>query len=102
MELRPPQGSGQYEAAQKYVCTKTDANSAVIALKMHLRTQPPTVAEQIPLLQKQSEGEVVFDVRAGRLHRARLHIDRTLQNHQGPGSSYRFASRYTEQYVGKN
>jgi hypothetical protein len=100
--LEPPQGSGQYEAVQKYVCAKADANAAVIALTTQFRTQPETAQEQTPLLQKQPAGEVVFDVRAGRLHSARLHIDKTLQNHQGEGSSYRFVSSYTEQYVGSN
>jgi hypothetical protein len=100
--LEPPQGSGQYEAVQKYVCTKEDATAAVIALTTQFRTQPQTSQEQAPLLEKQPEGEVVFDVRAGRLHSARLRIDKTLQNHQGEGSSYRFVSSYTEQYAGSN
>jgi hypothetical protein len=100
--LEPPQGSGQYEAVQKYVCAKADANTAVIALTTQFRGQPETAQEQVPLLQKQPEGEVLFDVRAGRLHSARLRIDRTLQNHQGEGSSYRFVSSYTEQFVGNN
>jgi hypothetical protein len=100
--LEPPQGSGQYEAVQKYVCAKADANAAVIALTTQFRGLPEAAQEQIPLLQKQPEGEVVFDVRAGRLHSARLRIDKTLQNHQGEGSSYHFVSGYTEQFVGNN
>jgi hypothetical protein len=100
--LEPPQGSGQYEAVQKYVCAKADGSAAVIAMTTQFRTQPETAQEQAPLLQKQPEGEVVFDVRAGRLHSARLHIDKTLQDHQGAGSSYRFVSNYTEQYAGNN
>jgi hypothetical protein len=100
--LDPSQGSGQYEAVQKYVYVKADASAAVIALTTQFRTQPELVQEQAPLLQKQPAGEVVFDVRAGRLHSARLQIDKMLTNHQGEGSSYRFVSSYTEQYAGSN
>lgn len=96
------QASGEYEAVQKYACTKADATAAVIALTTQFRTQPQTAQEQIPLLAKQPEGEVVFDVRAGRLQSARLRIDKTLHGHQGEGSSYRFVSSYMEQYAGKN
>jgi hypothetical protein len=52
------------------------------------------------VLQLQPEGEVVFDLQAGRLQSARLRIDKELKGHQGEGSSYKFQSAYTEKYVG--
>jgi hypothetical protein len=48
----------------------------------------------------QPEGEMVFDVQAGRLQSAALRIDKELKGHDGEGSSYHFQSRYTVQYVG--
>jgi hypothetical protein len=53
----------------------------------------------MPLVQKETQGTVVFDVAAGRVAEVRLTVDRTLENHQGPGSSYHFESSYSEQYV---
>ena len=62
----------------------------------------PSVREQVTLLQQQPEGEIVFNVQAGRLHSTRLMIDKELQGHQGEGSTYRFKSTYTEQYLPSN
>ena len=59
-------------------------------------------ADQEPLLQWQPEGEVVFDLQRGRLHSARLTINKELKNHQGEGSSYKFQSTYVEQCTGPN
>jgi hypothetical protein len=57
------------------------------------------VVEQIPLLQLQPEGEVVFDGKKGVLRNARMTIDKELKGHQGEGSSYRFQSVFTEELV---
>ncbi len=43
---------------------------------------------------------MVFDPRTGCLLNARLHIAKELTGHQGEGSTYRFQSTYTEEYVG--
>jgi hypothetical protein len=97
----PSQGSGgPYEAVQKYVCSKADPSAAVIRLSTQFRNPPQAAAEMAPLAQRLPEGEVVFGVESGRLQSARLRIDRTVQGHQGEGSSYHFRSSYTEQYVG--
>jgi hypothetical protein len=53
----------------------------------------------VPLVQKMTEGQIIFDLKAGRLAAAQLNIDRTLMNHQGEGSSYHFQSWFTEQFV---
>jgi hypothetical protein len=98
--LEPPQGTGeQYDATQKFVCKRADNVAAVFSLTTSFPKMPESQQDQVPLLQKQPAGDVSFDVQNGRLHAARLVIDRELQNHQGTGSSYRFQSTYTEQYV---
>ena len=97
--LDPPLGTGTKHAAQqKYVCSKIDAGLATLAVTTSLAKMPDSKAEQLPLLQKMPEGEVVFDLQHGRLHSVRLAIDKQIQGHQGEGSSYRFQSVYTEQF----
>jgi hypothetical protein len=101
--LDPPHGTGeQYEAVQKYVCGKADELAGVVRVTTQFKSLPPSVREQVPLLQQQPEGEIIFNVQAGRLHSTRLTIDKELQGHQGEGSSYRFKSTYTEQYLPNN
>ena len=60
---------------------------------------PESVADQRPLLPMQTEGTVVFDVKAGHMKSARVTIDKELKGYQGEGSSYRLQSRYSEDYV---
>jgi hypothetical protein len=99
--LEPPQGTGEkYEASQRYVCASLSNAKAVLAMATAIKAPPSAPADQVPLLQLQPEGQVVFDVQAGRLHSAQLTIDKELKGHQGEGSSYRLLSTYTEQYVG--
>jgi hypothetical protein len=99
--LEPPQGTGEkFDAVQHYTCKNVTAGVLTIGLTTELKTQPEAIANRIPLLQVQPEGEVVFDVQAGRMRSATLKIEKELKGHQGDDSSYRFASRYTEQYIG--
>jgi hypothetical protein len=99
--LDPPHGTGEkFDATQRFVCKKTGDGVAVIAITTQFKNQPDSQLERVPLLQKQPEGEVTFDLQAGRMFRASLRIDKSLEDHQGKGSSYRFQSTYTEQYVG--
>ncbi len=101
--LDPPQGTGEeYETVQKYVCEKAEGSAGHIRVTTQLKNTPASLRDQIPLLQKQTAGEIVFDIGSGRLHSARLLVDKVLEGHQGPGSSYRFQSTYTEQYVPNN
>jgi len=55
------------------------------------------VLDRVPLLQLQPQGEIVFDLQAGRLRSATLRVDKELTGHQGEGSSYRFQSVYSEE-----
>jgi hypothetical protein len=99
--LEPPQGTGEkYEAVQNYRCNSVTQNLATIAFTSTLKSMPESILDRVPLLQLQPEGEVVFDLQAGRLHSASLHIDKELKGHQGEGSSYKFQSTYVEKYLG--
>ena len=101
--LDPPHGTGEkFAASQRTHCTKIADGKATLALTTQVKAPPEGAFEQIPLLQKQPQGEVVFDIQNGRLHHTRLLIDRTIEGHQGEGSSYRFISSYTEQFLGGN
>src|SRR5205085_1780671 len=98
LTLDPPLGTGEkYKAQQKCECTKVAAGKATISLATSFKTMPDSVQERLPLIQKEAEGEVIFDIAAGRVVEVRLTVDRTLANHQGAGSSYHFESTYTEQ-----
>jgi hypothetical protein len=98
--LDPPQGTGEkYDAVQTCACKAANDAAITVALATELKTQPQSVFDRIPLLQMQPQGEVVFDLRAGRLKSAHLRIDKELAGHQGEGSSYRFQSDYTEQWI---
>ena len=61
---------------------------------------PPPVAEQAPLLQLLPAGEIVFDLKAGRLKSASLKVDKEVKGHQGEGSSYHVQVTYNEDYIG--
>lgn len=101
LTLEPPQGTGEkYDAAQRYVCKAADAATATVTLSTLLKTMPESALDRIPLLQMQPEGEVVFDVQAGILRSVRLRVEKELTGHQGEGSSYRFVSSYTEDFLG--
>jgi hypothetical protein len=97
--LDPPLGTGEkYEAVESFSCKSVAGKAATFTLTTILKTQPDSVADRIPLLQLQPEGEVVFDRKAGRLQSANLHVDKELTEHSGKGSSYRFHSTYREEF----
>lgn len=98
--LDPPLGTGErIPAVQTFKSGRVENGRATLVLSTDFPTPPMAAADRIPLLQKQPEGEVIFDVPSGKLIRANLAIDKTIENHQGDGSTYRFRSRYTEQLV---
>jgi hypothetical protein len=98
--LEPPSGTGEkYDAVQKYVC-KSAADGLMTAMMTTDLKTPPAVAEQAPLLQLLPAGEVVFDLKAGRLKSAALKIDKEVKGHQGEGSSYHVQVTYNEEYIG--
>jgi hypothetical protein len=98
--LEPPQGTGEkYEAGQKYACQAINGTLATFTLTTVIAKPPAALADQVPLLQVQPQGEMVFDLQSGRLQRARLQIEKELKDYQGEGTNYRFRSTYTEEYV---
>jgi hypothetical protein len=98
--LEPPFGTGEkFEAVQKYSCRKIDDGKATLNVATEIKDLPESPRDRLPLVQRVPEGAMVFNVHAGRLESVRLQIDRTIENHQGAGSSYRFQSSYTEQLV---
>lgn len=98
--IEPPQGTGEkFEAVQKYDCKSVQNGAATLSMTTVMKSLPKTLTEQEPLLRLQPEGEVVFDLQSGRLHSARLKVNKELKNHQGEGTSYSWQSSYVEQYV---
>jgi hypothetical protein len=98
--LDPPEGTGEKHAAQHtYTCTRADSAALSVKLAAELKTPPRTQAELAPLLRLLPEGEVVFDVRNGRLYSAALKVEKEIKGHHGEGSSYKITSQYIEQLV---
>ncbi len=98
--LDPPYGTGEkFEAEQRLECKKIDAGKATIGIGTTFKTMPDNARDRLPMLQKEVNGEAVFDLTAGRLISARLNIDKTIEEHRGKGSSYQFKSQYSRELV---
>ncbi len=96
----PPAGTGEkYDAVQRWSCKAVNDTVATLGVVAALKTLPAATGDQVPLLSNQPEGEVVFDVQAGRVQSINLHVDKELKNHQGEGTSVHFQSTYLEQYA---
>jgi hypothetical protein len=94
--LDPPYGTGEkYEAEQRYECKEIKGTRATVGISTHFKAMPDNMRDRIPLVQKDVQGELVFDTQAGRLLSAQLNIDQTVENHQGKGTSYRYKSEFT-------
>ncbi len=101
LTLAPPQGAGEkYNATQKFVCKSVAADTASMTMTTGVKDLPEALLDQLPLMQLQPQGEVVFDLKKGLMRSARLTIEKELKGHQGEESSYRFQSVYTEEYAG--
>lgn len=100
LTLDPPYGTGEkHDVEQRYECRKLEKNLATVGIKTEFKTMPDNALERLPLLQKEIEGEVVFDLQTGRLVSARLNTDKTIENHKGKGTSYQFKSQYFRELV---
>ena len=98
--LDPPHGTGEkLEADHRYECKKIDNGLATLGITTTIKTKIDNSRDRLPLLQREVEGDIVIDLPNGRLVSARLNIDKTVENHQGKGSSYRFQSEYSRQLV---
>src|SRR2546423_1137957 len=74
--------------------------ATTISLATELKNNPKAAADSIPLWQMLPGGEVVFDVKNGRLHKAQLTITKEVKNHQGENSSCTFNSTLSIEYAG--
>lgn len=100
LTLDPPYGTGEkFDAEQRYECKTIKGDRATLGLTTSFKTMPDNARERLPLLQKDVQGEIVFDLPKGQLISARLNIDKMIENHQGKGSSYRFKSEYVRELV---
>lgn len=98
--LDPPHGTGEkLEADQRYECTKLADGKATLSIATTIKTKLDNSRDRLPLLQREVEGDIIIDLPNGRLLSARLNIDKTVLDHQGKGSSYRFQSEYSRQLV---
>jgi hypothetical protein len=97
--LGPPYGTGdeKYAAVQHYACKEVAGNLATMSLTTEMKSAPAAQEDQVPLWQMQPEGELVFDVEAGRLQKAILRIDKEAKIE---GGNTHFRSVYTEEYAG--
>lgn len=99
--LEPPQGTGEkYPAVQRFTCKGLQGNLATLAMTTELKGAPAAREDQMPLWQAQPEGEIVFDVQAGRMQKAMLKIDKQEKSTTEEGGSTRFESSYREEYIG--
>src|SRR5437588_8838815 len=63
LTLDPPLGTGEkHKAQQKCECTKIAGGKATIILLTAFKPMPESVQERLALIQKEAEGEVVFDI----------------------------------------
>jgi hypothetical protein len=98
--LDPPLGVGEkYQAEQRVRLAKIEGGKAFVDLATTIKNPPETAAEKVPLIQKEMQGQLLFDIGRGRVDAVRLAVDKTIENHQGQNSSYRFASTFSEQLV---
>jgi hypothetical protein len=99
--LPPPLGTGEkIDAVQKYRCKNATADAATFTMTTDFKTPPKAALDAVPLWQLMPEGEVVYDVKNGRMHSAKLTINKELKNHQGENTSVSFKSTLTVSYAG--
>jgi hypothetical protein len=102
MKLDPPHGAGEsYDCVQAFRCKQMTPTSVLVSCQTTIPKLPENAQDQIPLLQAQTEGEIVFDIENGRLDAAVIQVNKELKDHQGKDSSYKFQSVYRESYLGK-
>lgn len=96
--LAPPLGTGEkYDAVQSFHCKAIKDGLATIALTTTLKSAPRAAADAVPMWQMMPEGEIVFDVKSGRLNSAKLSVSKELKGHQGESSACKFTSSLSVQ-----
>jgi hypothetical protein len=95
--LDPPAGTGeQFDAQQKYLCSKVSGNQATIAISTTIKSPAQSFQEKQPLMQKELSGHAVIDCARGVLVSVHMSVDKTIENHQGKDSSYTFRTTFSE------
>ena len=81
---------------QKYTLEKVANDLATIKVDAQLLTpiNDPTIEAQ--LIQRLSEGQLRFDIAAGRILEQQLDLNRHVINFSGPSSSMHYLTRFTE------
>lgn len=98
--LAPPLGTGEkYDAVQKYTCKEAKDDLLTLTLKTELKTPPTATADGVPLWQMLPEGEIVVDLKNGRLKSAALGVDREMK--QGDKGSVKFQSKLNVTWIEK-
>ncbi len=101
LTLPPPVGTGEkHDAVQKYRCKSVTPEAVSIVFSTELLSPPAAALDCVPLWQLMPDAEVVFDVKNGRMHAARLVVNKELKNHQGENSSMSFKSVFAITYIG--
>ena len=100
IQLDPPHGTGEkYATKQTYKVIEPKNGFLIFGLTTDVTELPKGAAEQIPLIPSMQAGPLYFHAETGRYYGSRLKIEKELANHQGEGSSYKFASTYTEDLI---
>lgn len=86
-------------AAQNCKVTESNSQRLVVEVKSELIEEVKEPKMMIPVLQFLPKGEVVFDPKLGKMIEAKLTVDETVPDIQGPGSFYKFTSNYVETIV---
>lgn len=91
--LAPPLGTGEkYDAIQRFICKSINDGKAIVTLTTELKEKPKAAADLIPLWQMLPKGELIWDIKLGRLKSAVLNVDEKLDGVEGNGSSSKFSS----------
>lgn len=99
LEAKGDRPAQKFDTVQQYICKSVQGGVALIGMTTMIKTLPPALADQVPLLDAQPEGEIVFNTLTGRLLSAQFKVNKELKNHQGEGSRYLLQSTYSEQQV---
>jgi hypothetical protein len=96
VRVDPPLGVGDsYQLEQKYTLLRQEGSRWTVGLTTRWRGDPPST-EQLALLTYLWQGELYFDIQAGRYLGARLQIKQQIRDHAGPGSCYLYQSQCEE------
>jgi hypothetical protein len=84
------------ETRQKYTLEKVANDVATIAVDAQILTPIHDPAMEAQLIQRLSNGQLRFDIAAGRVLGQQLDLDRRVIGFSGPSSSMHYLTRYTE------